>query len=561
MTETPFAVVEVSPHPLARLFDPGTVRARCAAITRAALDDVSPHFTIERSRLAAAADRVAALTLRRFPDLRIPYHSRWRHFEAGGVDRKAELDALLDGRPAAEGARARFDLTVLSVLLDAGAGARWSYTEGQGVGAAALPVQRHAGDALLALLDQAAKGPAAPPPGGATDAAAAAVVGEAATGVYRRSEGLGVASLRAFMAGVFSASTSDPLRADAATLKLVDPAVLRGVFQVTPANAMVGLEGRAGLISRLGDALATESERTGLPARPGLLYDRITAGGTRTAVSATEVLAAVLQLLSPIFTSGSRVQGLPAGDVWPHRWAGADTASGPDATTGGWVPFHKLGQWLAYSLLEPLQWAGVQVTRPRRADRSARIPQWWPARRRRRDRAARCARPLAQLEAGRRIHHRVACADRDAARRTGRAGAPAPGPVRGRAAAGLHPRRRHLGRWTRTRRRVATRRLAAAEDRQRRHGVLTRHVTDRMARLLPATLAICLSVGARAAEPTGAPMVPETADDPAAVTTGGIGETLASARRSVRAATVWLARGIDSWFGDLPFEDGGEVRA
>jgi hypothetical protein len=26
------------------------------------------------------------------------------------------------------------------------------------------------------------------------------------------------------------------------------------------------------------------------------------------------------------------------------------------------VPFHKLSQWLTYSLLEPLQWAGVTVT-------------------------------------------------------------------------------------------------------------------------------------------------------------------------------------------------------
>lgn len=48
--------------------------------------------------------------------------------------------------------------------------------------------------------------------------------------------------------------------------------------------------------------------------------------------------------------------------MWPHRWAGAATGSGNDPTTGGWVPFHKLGQWLAYSLLEPLQWAGVQVS-------------------------------------------------------------------------------------------------------------------------------------------------------------------------------------------------------
>jgi hypothetical protein len=46
---------------------------------------VSPSFTLDRSRLPAVAERVAALTLRRFPDLVIPFHSRWRHFEAGGV--------------------------------------------------------------------------------------------------------------------------------------------------------------------------------------------------------------------------------------------------------------------------------------------------------------------------------------------------------------------------------------------------------------------------------------------------------------------------------------------
>jgi hypothetical protein len=57
--------------------------------------------------------------------------------------------------------------------------------------------------------------------------------------------------------------------------------------------------------------------------------------------------------------------------VWPHAWAGAACGvggagdphrHGADATTSGWVPFHKLSQWLAYSLLEPFEWAGVRVT-------------------------------------------------------------------------------------------------------------------------------------------------------------------------------------------------------
>jgi len=29
--------------------------------------------------------------------------------------------------------------------------------------------------------------------------------------------------------------------------------------------------------------------------------------------------------------------------------------------TDGWVPFHKLSQWMTYSLLEPFEWSGVKV--------------------------------------------------------------------------------------------------------------------------------------------------------------------------------------------------------
>lgn len=311
--------VAAAQHPLAALQDPGTIRARCAAVLRAADDNVSEYFTVQRAALPALAERVAALTLRRFPDLHIPYHSRWRHFEAGGVARQPVLDALLASRSAADAARARFDLTVVSVLLDAGAGPAWRYTEKRG----------EVEDDL----------------------------------VLQRSEGLGVASWHAFLNGVFSATADDPLRADAAVLERLDAGVLRAVFQANPANPLVGLDGRASLLARLGTALRADSAPGDGAARPALLFDRVTDAGRRSAVSASELLGEVLCLLAPIWPSGGRVLGLPAGDVWPQRWAGAATGSGiDDPTTGGYVPFHKLSQWLCYSLLEPLQWAGVQVT-------------------------------------------------------------------------------------------------------------------------------------------------------------------------------------------------------
>ena len=47
----------------------------------------------------------------------------------------------------------------------------------------------------------------------------------------------------------------------------------------------------------------------------------------------------------------------------------------------------------------------------------------------------------------------------------------------------------------------------------------------------------------------------EAAPAEAAQDTGVLGTT----RRSLRSTTEWLARGIDRWFGDKPFEEGGEV--
>jgi hypothetical protein len=245
------------------------------------------------------------------------------------------------------------------VLLDAGAGAQWRYTEGQALGAAAKP--RAAADELLAMLDQAAT-PAAP----AREAPPAPAPATARS--YTRSEGLGVASFRAFLAGAFSSRAGEPLRADAGALRHVDAAALRAVFQSGPNNPMVGLEGRAALLARLGQVLAEEAGRDaarGQPteARPALLFDRVTRFGERRQVAATELLGELLRTLAPIWPRGARIMGVPAGDVGAHRWAGdAVPGGGHDATTGGWVPFHKLSQWLAYSLLEPLQWAGIEVT-------------------------------------------------------------------------------------------------------------------------------------------------------------------------------------------------------
>ena len=151
---------------------------------------------------------------------------------------------------------------------------------------------------------------------------------------YARSEGLGVASFHMFANGAFSRDAKgDPLRVDAERLAALTPMDIAMGFQVKAHNPLTGLEGRAELLRKLGGV--------GLD-RPGALFDIVAPGsGGGSDVKAASILAAVLDKLSPIWP-------LPMGDVWPHPAIGL-------------VPFHKLSQWLSYSLVEPLEGAGLKV--------------------------------------------------------------------------------------------------------------------------------------------------------------------------------------------------------
>jgi hypothetical protein len=284
-------MASVLPGDLQYLRTPAAIRERAGQVLKYVVDGRSQWWALDAQGLEAAVQATLAVTRKRFADpAAIPFHSRWRHFEAGGHDRWAALAPRLAGLPKEERARRRIDLAVVSVLLDAGAGPDWSYRE----------------------------------PGTAE--------------TYARSEGLGVASFHMFADGAFSRDPKgDPLRADAERLARLTPMDIAMGFQVKAHNPMVGLEGRADLLRKLGGV--------GLE-RPGALFDHVAVdrdaiakdGGT---VKAASILAAVLDKLSPIWPS-------PMGDVWQHPVI-------------GWVPFHKLSQWLSYSLAEPMESADLKV--------------------------------------------------------------------------------------------------------------------------------------------------------------------------------------------------------
>lgn len=288
------------PEEAGALLSAAAVRERCGIVFEAARRGDTRHFRLDPARLGEAVERVLAVTQRRYPDLAVPYHSRWRHFSVGGVDRAA---LIAPGAGEAETARARIDLATVSVLLDAGAGPGWCFRESE-------------------------------------------------TGqVLSRSEGLAVASLRAMQCGLFSADPDEPWRADAEVLSRITTESLTRAFQRSAGNELVGVEGRAALLRRLGEVCASSPRLFGTPSRPGNLYD-YWSETSRETVPATEILRTLLRAFGPIWPGRISLGSIPLGDCGYHA-----------AVPGnGIVPFHKLSQWLTYSLVEPLAAAGLRVS-------------------------------------------------------------------------------------------------------------------------------------------------------------------------------------------------------
>lgn len=279
------------------------VRQHAEKMLALAEADQLENWTFHPDALPACADFVAAVVRRRYPTLSVPFHARWRHFVFGGRDYWQEIAREAQWRDRDAKARACFDLAITSALLDAGAGSNWRFQD----------------------------------PGSDLTAS--------------RSEGLALASLRLFEWGGFSADPSDPLRADAEGLARLDEASLGDAFQSRPGNALEGLGGRARLLNRLGQSVDARPELFALndAPRPGGLFDvlksRRSSDGT---LPAPIILETLLEALNPIWENRPALLGRPLGDCWPHPAV-------------GFVPLHKLSQWLAYSLIEPLQEAGVPV--------------------------------------------------------------------------------------------------------------------------------------------------------------------------------------------------------
>ena len=216
------------------------------------------------------------------------------------------MNEKLSNRTPTERARAKLELAFVSVLLDAGAGDLWAYRD--------------------------------------TDCRRS----------FGRSEGLAVASLEGFKSGVFG---SEPYTVTEGALSSLKAQTIMDIFQVSEANPLLGVEGRVSLLRRVGEVVSRQPEVfSGAPGRLGGMLESI-AGLTRSdgVVHAGDLLQFILSTFSPIWPGRISIGSENLGDVWRHPLVAGK------GETDHLVPFHKLSQWLTYSLLEPLLEAGVTV--------------------------------------------------------------------------------------------------------------------------------------------------------------------------------------------------------
>ncbi|CAO3662458.1 unnamed protein product [Umbelopsis ramanniana] len=297
-----------------------SIRDRCKLVYDKGHKNDLNHFDIHEEKLPIVVDYVKDVIAKNYPSFdKIPPHSRWRHFDAGGHRR---VQALIEqwekeNVDTEERSRRLVDLFLVAVLLDAGAGMKWSYKD------------QDTGD------------------------------------VYRRSEGLGVASYNMFKSGLFSNDpTKYPHRVDVDRLQELKTEDVSNGFQVSKENPMVGITGRAGLLNRLGKAISEQTKffpasSSEVAARPGNLIDYLLNHDTTKGRDSGHPIVQVPVLWSGIMSLGEmwparlKLNGVQLGDVWPCD--AIKSASSPSDSTDHWVPFHKLSQWLTYSLLEAIE--------------------------------------------------------------------------------------------------------------------------------------------------------------------------------------------------------------
>ncbi len=305
----PKVIVPMAPSPdidpLGYLRSLNAIRERSRAVYDKGRNRQLNHFDLDMGKMKDVTNFVVSIIKRDHgPNYsKIQPYSCWQHFEVGGRKRIDELVKTFADVDQLEHARRVIDLLFICVMLDVGPGMIWGYKASNGK-------------------------------------------------TYRRSEGVALAVLDMYQAGIFSSNPMVKCQVDGAALSQIPLETLAKSFQLTATNVMIGFDGRAAMVARLGHVLLSNHTFFGSNGRPGNMVDHLlhhpsaVVSGGHTIIPITALWTLLSEGLAPIWPQDrSTLNSVGLGDAWPAQVLPSAPPHAP------FVPFHKLTQWLAYSIM------------------------------------------------------------------------------------------------------------------------------------------------------------------------------------------------------------------
>ncbi|XP_049848236.1 uncharacterized protein LOC126313327 [Schistocerca gregaria] len=291
-----------------QIMDLNNVRAASKKVYELAKQNKTKYFSLHLEKLEWTIDFVTEVIRTNYPSGNIPHHSRWRHFE-----QVTSIEDLKKNWKCSDKEKVRrlVDLAVISVLLDAGTGTKWKY------------------------LDKDNR-------------------------TLTRSEGLAKATLDMFEAGMFSSDPASPHRVNTLGILKLTFSDFKHALQHSITNPLASIDARYKVLQKFAESLALNPHVFGYEViRPGNLVDwalrETRHDHSSQPLSMYTLFGTLVRTFSSVWPTNT--PKIKQGDVWQYQLLKVPGVPGSDL-----VPFHKITQWVCYSLYEPLTSLGISIS-------------------------------------------------------------------------------------------------------------------------------------------------------------------------------------------------------
>ncbi|MBO0345675.1 DUF1688 family protein [Roseibium sp. CAU 1637] len=302
---------EPSPLPeTAAVSDPVKMREAAHEVWVAACAGDVPRITVRAERLAPLAQLLAEGMERAFPDMQMPPLGCWRWLEADDTDRWGIVASGVGFVTAEEMLIAAADLAVLTAVMNIDVAPTWRFED----------------------------------PFTGND-----VNGE---------KGLAIAALTLMSRGYFSADPARSFQVNAEALLALSEEELGPALQMEGDDHSQALQCMTGHLQRFGEVVGLRSDLFSQKGalRPGHGVLKVWQEADRMAVDTGMLFKTLFNGLAPLWTGGAERGDLILADAW-EDFPADDVEPAPSRILSFQAPLVSI----AYSLLEPLAWAGIEM--------------------------------------------------------------------------------------------------------------------------------------------------------------------------------------------------------